>query len=200
MGCAFISMFRTQLGTTSTGYLQIGNGANGTQTESKILCMRATEDRSFSQKAGNPIMHTTIRRLSLAALLFFCGTAFLAVAQKKATPRPDPDEAYLAAAKKEGYDLSKPYKLWFRLTSPPQCEKQVDVRLQQAGFEVELWPKGDVGTIVIARKTMVPDLAALQKIRQDFKSLGTSACDPRDPVYFVSWGFVTAHFDGIVMK
>jgi len=169
-------------------------------TESKIS-VHAAYRRSFFQPEGREtIMHTTIRRLSLAALLFFCGTAFLAVAQKKATPKPDPDEAYLTEAKKQGYDLSKPYKLWFRLTSPPQCEKQVDVRLQREGFEVELWPKGDVGTIVIARKTLVPDLAALRKIRQDFKSLGTLACGPRDPAYFVSWGFVTDHFDGIVMK
>jgi len=145
-------------------------------------------------------MHTTLRRLTLVSLIFFCGTAILAGAQKNGTQKPDPDEAYLAEAQKRGYDLSKPYQLWFRLTSPPQCEKQVEVRLQQAGFEVELWPRGDVGTIVIARKTMVLDLAALKKIRQDVKSLGTLACGPRDPAYFVSWGFVTDHFDGMVMK
>jgi len=92
--------------------------------------VHAADRRSFFQPEGREtIMHTSIRRLSLAALLFFCGTAFLAVAQKRATPKLDPDEAYLAEAKKQGYDLSKPYKLWFRLTSPPQCEKQVDVRL-----------------------------------------------------------------------
>ena len=83
-------------------------------------------------------MHMSIRRLWLATLLFFCGTAVLVAAHKKGSPNPDPDEAYLAEAKKQGYDLSKPYKLWFRLTSPPQCENQVQARLRQAGFEVEL--------------------------------------------------------------
>ena len=91
---------------------------------------------------------------------------------------------------------NQPHKLWFRWTIPPQCEKQAVSRLEQAGFETEAWPRGSVGTILIARKTMIPDLAALQKIRQYTKSL----CDPRDSADFVSWGFVTDHFDGIVMK
>lgn len=110
---------------------------------------------------------------------------------------PDQDEAYLAQAKKTGYDLSKPYKLYFRWSIAPYCEKQVGSRLKQEGFEVEFWQHGTVGTVVVARKTIVPDLAALQKIRQDTTK---SLCDSRNPAYYVEWGFVTNHFDGMVLK
>jgi len=114
----------------------------------------------------------------------------------------DQDEAFLAEAKKEGFDFSKPYRLWFRWSISAQCEYHATSRLREAGFDVEAHPMGTVGTVLIARKTMVPDLAAVQKIRQDSNSLcnkGTAHL-PYAYAHFVSWGLVTDHFDGMVFK
>jgi hypothetical protein len=110
-------------------------------------------------------------------------------------PDDDQDEVYLAEAKKEGFDLSKPYKLWFRWGISAQCEYHATSRLREAGFDVDAHPMGTVGTILIARKTMVLNLAALQKIRRESNSLGKEGT-----AGFVSWGFVTDHFDGMVFK
>lgn len=77
------------------------------------------------------------------------------------------DEWGLDQLKKAGDDLSKPHKIEFILSFPTRSiADQAAPRLKSAGFSVEVKQDGSdwrcVGT-----KTMVPDLAELERIHRD---------------------------------
>jgi hypothetical protein len=92
------------------------------------------------------------------------------------TKKPDLDESVLIQLKKAGSDLSKPHNIEFFLYFPTQAAaEQAASKIRDAGFHVEVRraAKG-ADWLCCATKTMVPDLMALQKIRQDFSSLADS--------------------------
>jgi regulator of RNase E activity RraB len=90
--------------------------------------------------------------------------------------KSDPDEAVLAQLKKAGSDLSKPHQIEFFLyfhaeSSAQQAAKQI----KEQGFNVEV-RRAAKGTdwLCFATKKMVPELAALQRIRRDFSNLAAA--------------------------
>ena len=80
--------------------------------------------------------------------------------------KQSPDEWALAQLNQAGDDLSKPHQLEFQLRFPTQsAAEQAKSRTAAAGFEATVKSGGqDGGWLCVATKTMVPDLAALQKI------------------------------------
>jgi hypothetical protein len=101
------------------------------------------------------------------------------------TKKPDLDESVLIQLRKAGSDLSKPHNIEFFLYFPTQAvAEQAASRIRDEGFHVEVKraAKGD-DWLCYATKTMVPDLRALQKIRQGFTSLANSLSGEYD-----GWG------------
>ena len=101
------------------------------------------------------------------------------------TKKPDLDESVLIQLRKAGSDLSKPHNIEFFLYFPTQAvAEQAASRIRDEGFHVEVKraAKGD-DWLCYATKTMVPDLRALQKIRQCFTSLANSLSGEYD-----GWG------------
>ena len=92
-----------------------------------------------------------------------------AVAEEK-----DPDNIALLKARKAGVDLSRPHKILFTLKLPEDATQQVISRLQQEGFNAQVWLNDGSSCILFAAKTMVPELGPLQSIRHDFDSLLSS--------------------------
>jgi hypothetical protein len=87
--------------------------------------------------------------------------------------KPDLDESVLIQLKKAGSNLSKPHHIEFFLYFPTQeIAEQAAPKIRASGFAVEV-KQAAQGTdwLCFATKTMVPDLSALQKIRQDFNAL-----------------------------
>ena len=85
--------------------------------------------------------------------------------------KPDLDELVLIQLKKAGLDLSKPHHIDFYLYFQTQpVAEQAAPKITATGFNVEV----RTNWLCYATKTMVPDLAALQKIRLDFNSLAAS--------------------------
>jgi hypothetical protein len=90
--------------------------------------------------------------------------------------KPDLDEAVLTHLRNAGSDLSRPHNIEFFLYFPTQAvADQAASRVQQDGFstQVEKGSQGDTW-LCFATKTMVPDLAVLQKIRNNFNSMAAS--------------------------
>ncbi len=90
--------------------------------------------------------------------------------------KPDPDESVLVQLKKAGSDLSKPHNIEFFLYFPTQgVAAQAASKIRDEGFQVKVQKaaKGD-DWLCSATKKMIPELHALQKIRQDFGSLAIS--------------------------
>jgi regulator of RNase E activity RraB len=90
--------------------------------------------------------------------------------------KPDLDQAVLQQLKKAGSDLSKPHEIEFFLYFPSQSiADSAAVQIKAAGFEVEVRPAGrGADWLCYAKKTMVPELTALQKIRRDFNAIASS--------------------------
>jgi hypothetical protein len=86
---------------------------------------------------------------------------------------PTSDEWALAQLKQAGDDLSKPHHLEFQLRLPtPFAAEEATSCLRAAGFEATVQSDGqDGGWLCVATKTMVPDLAALQKIHMDLAGI-----------------------------
>lgn len=86
--------------------------------------------------------------------------------------KSDPDQAVLEQLKKAGSDLSKPHDIEFFLYFPNESgAKQAATKIKEAGFAVEARPAAQgTGWLCLAKRTMVPELSALQKIRHDFSS------------------------------
>ena len=90
--------------------------------------------------------------------------------------KPDLDESALIQLRKAGSDRSKPHKIEFFLYFPTRAiAEQAASRIRDAAFQgdVQSAAKGDAW-LCFATKTMVPELAALQKIRRDFDVLAVS--------------------------
>jgi len=115
--------------------------------------------------------HMTYRTTLLTTLLLM-GLFSLFGCGKK----PDLDESVRIQLKKAGSDLSKPHHIEFFLYFPTQAvAEQAAPKIKAMGFDVET-KQAAQGTewLCFTTKTMVPDLAALQKIRLDFNSLAAS--------------------------
>jgi Regulator of ribonuclease activity B len=87
--------------------------------------------------------------------------------------KPDLDESVLIQLKKAGSDLSKPHNIEFFLYFPTRAAaEQAASKIRDEGFQVKVQKaaKGD-DWLCSATKTMVPELLALQRIRQNFGSL-----------------------------
>ena len=110
-------------------------------------------------------------------LLWLTVTLFMSIlglfgCSKKA----DLDDSVRTQLRKAGSDLSKPHKIEFFIYFPTQAvAEQAAARIRDEGFQVEVEKaaKGDAW-LCFATKRMVPDLAALQKIRHDFEALTVS--------------------------
>ena len=90
--------------------------------------------------------------------------------------KPDLDNSVLIQLRKAGSDLSKPHESEFFLYFPTEAiAEQAASQIREADFEVTVKQaaKGSEW-LCFATKKMVPELAALQKIRRDFTSLSTS--------------------------
>jgi hypothetical protein len=88
----------------------------------------------------------------------------------------DLDESVCIQLRKAGSDLSKPHQIEFFIYFPTQAAaEQAASRIRDGGFQVEVQKaaKGDAW-LCFTTKTMVPDLAALQKIGRDFGALAVS--------------------------
>ena len=113
--------------------------------------------------AVRPALLTTILIMGLLSLLG---------CSKKA----DLDGAVVIQLKKAGSDLSKLHNIESFLYFPTQSvAEHAAPQVKAAGFDVQVKPAAK-GTdwLCYATKKMVPDLAALQKIRVDFNSLAAS--------------------------
>ena len=90
----------------------------------------------------------------------------------------DPDEIALLKARKAGINLAGPHKILFHLTFPWTPDNVAEEALRKAGFTAtpsvvhanEGSKDGDQ-IFVLATKTMVPELATLQKVRRQLNSL-----------------------------
>lgn len=83
--------------------------------------------------------------------------------------KSDPDQAVLEQLKKAGSDLSKPHNIEFFLYFPSESgAKQAAAKIKEMGLDVEGQPAAQgTGWLCLAKKTMVPELTALQKIRHE---------------------------------
>jgi hypothetical protein len=85
----------------------------------------------------------------------------------------DPDAKVLEQLKKAGSNLSKPHPLEFFLYFPREqaARKAADqLRAKRFTATVDRAAQGD-SWLCFATKTMVPELAALQRIRADFNAV-----------------------------
>jgi len=111
-------------------------------------------------------------RVTLLTLLLIMGLFSLFGCAKK----PDLDESVLIQLKKADADLSKPHHIEFFLYFQTRdVAEQAASEIREAGFVVEVKPAAQ-GTdwLCYTTKTMVPELAALQRIRLDFNLLAAS--------------------------
>jgi Regulator of ribonuclease activity B len=88
----------------------------------------------------------------------------------------DRDEAVLKQLAKAGSRLSQCHTIEFFLYFPAESvAQQAASRIKESGFEVKVGPAAQGPLwLCFATKEMVPELAALQKIRSDFGQLAAS--------------------------
>jgi regulator of RNase E activity RraB len=90
--------------------------------------------------------------------------------------KPSPDEGVTNELRKAGSDLSKAHAIEFFLYFPTQeVAEKASRQIHEMGFQVDVRKsaKGDEW-LCFATKTMLPDLAAREKIRFDFDTLAAS--------------------------
>ena len=90
--------------------------------------------------------------------------------------KADPDQAVLVQLKKAGSDLSKPHNIEFFVYFPDELRAlKAEPKIKELGFQVDVRPAAK-GTdwLCFSKKTMVPELAALQRIRRDLASVAQS--------------------------
>lgn len=94
----------------------------------------------------------------------------------RTTGQPTLDEWALDQLKQAGEDLSKPHSLEFQIIFPTQSvAEQASPRIKACGFEVTIKSSGQDGEcLCVASRTMVPEIAAITKIHQDFDSIAAS--------------------------
>ena len=84
--------------------------------------------------------------------------------------KADLDQLVLVQLRKAGSDLSKPHNIEFFLYFPAQSvAESSSLKVRDAGFEVEVKKatQGD-SWLCFAKRTMIPALTDLQRIRQNF--------------------------------
>ena len=108
----------------------------------------------------------------VAALILLAGfSRFFGLAKTN-----DPDQLVLQQLKKAGSNLSKPHKIEFFLYFKSQASAEaVAPTIKNSGFNVEVRQAAQ-GTdwLCLATKTMIPELATLQKIRRDFTAIASA--------------------------
>jgi regulator of RNase E activity RraB len=90
--------------------------------------------------------------------------------------KADLDQLVLVQLRKSGSNLSKPHNIQFFLYFPTRSvAEDASLKVRGAGFEVEVTKaaQGD-SWLCFARKTMIPVLTDLQRIRQNFVALADS--------------------------
>ena len=143
-------------------------------------------------------MARAIRPLLLALfVLFFGGTALRAVAQKKATPKPDPDEKILIRLREAGVDLTQPHKIMFTLILPTRIREQGISHLTQEGFDVYPFAMENFQSLLNATRTIVPELATLRSIRRDINALIASLLRPHERGSYQDWDISDPHVTGL---
>jgi hypothetical protein len=87
--------------------------------------------------------------------------------------KPDPDAAVLGQLKKAGSDLAKPHNIEFFLYLPSEAAANTAAsRMGEQGFEASVKPPlGTANWLCFAKKTIVPELSELQRIRRYFDQL-----------------------------
>ena len=88
----------------------------------------------------------------------------------------DPDHLVLQELKKAGSNLSKPHKIEFFLYFKSHASAEaVAPSIKNLGFDIEVRQSAQ-GTdwLCLATKAMVPELAALQKIRRNFNAIAAA--------------------------
>lgn len=89
----------------------------------------------------------------------------------------DPDQLVLQQLKKAGSNLSKLTKIEFFLYFKSQASAEtVAPTIKNSGFNIEVRQAAQ-GTdwLCLATKTMIPELATLQKIRRDFTAIAAAS-------------------------
>jgi hypothetical protein len=89
----------------------------------------------------------------------------------------DPDQLQIEQLAKAGIDMSKPQEIAFTLHfADAHSEANACVSIYEKKFDVEsIRPeKADEKWTCIARKTMVPELKVLRKIRRDFGAIAAA--------------------------
>jgi hypothetical protein len=87
---------------------------------------------------------------------------------------PDPDQLQIEQLAKAGIDMSKPQAIDFTLHfADADSLANACVSIYEKKFDVESRrpEKADDKWTCIARKTMLPELQALRKIRKDFEAI-----------------------------
>jgi hypothetical protein len=90
---------------------------------------------------------------------------------------PDPDQLLIEQLTKAGGDLSKPHNIAFLLYLPSaDGAAKAMANLYAKKFDVDMVKPEKTGEpwSCTARKRMVPELKALQKIRQQFVAIATA--------------------------
>lgn len=96
------------------------------------------------------------------------------------TGEDDPDEIALLKARNAGIDLARPQEIQFHLIFPWTPDDPAESALRKSGFTATPLvvgtndPVNGDETFLLATKTMVPKLAAMQKVRRDLNLLITS--------------------------
>jgi len=119
-------------------------------------------------KTGRRLLTTSI---IVVVVLMMCIFSFFSGSEESG-----PDEAVLALLRKNGSDFSKPHHFDFYLYFPSLSAAEEAARsMQDDGFEVEISKDlEDDSWLCLGKKTMVPELAVLERIRREFRSLATS--------------------------
>jgi Regulator of ribonuclease activity B len=96
--------------------------------------------------------------------------------KQRATEQPTLDEWALDQLKQAGEDLSRPHSLEFQLIFPTQpAAEQAASQIKADGFDVTVKPGGQDGEwLCAASKMMVPEIAVITKIHQDFDGIAAS--------------------------
>ena len=88
----------------------------------------------------------------------------------------DLDQLVLVQLRKSGSNFLKPHNIEFFLYFPTQSvAENASLNVRDAGFEVEVRKAAQSDSwLCFARKTMIPALTDLQRIRQNFVTLADS--------------------------
>lgn len=111
-------------------------------------------------------------KIIVTSLILLLGFSRFLGFSKKA----DPDQMVLEQLKKAGSDLSKPHNLEFFIYFSTKVDAmEIAQRIKEAGFAVDVKQAAQgPGWLCVATKMMIPELAALQKIRRDFSTLAAT--------------------------